>query len=91
MNAATMLNPHLTDTEWPSYGLESLERYPCCNGSGQQLLHAELGDRKFHCVAGSWYMVRCADCWCRVSAKTSFSSQSCHTLTDPFLFNPYTD
>jgi len=32
-------------------------------------------------------MVRCADCWCRVPAKTSLRSQLCHRLTDPLLFN----
>lgn len=62
MNAATMLNPQLTDTEWPSDGLETLDRCPCCNGSGRQLLHAELGDRIFHCAPGSWSMFRCIDC-----------------------------
>jgi 2-polyprenyl-3-methyl-5-hydroxy-6-metoxy-1,4-benzoquinol methylase len=62
MNAAAALNPKVTEAAWPSDGLEPLDRCPCCNGFGRQMLHAELGDRIFHCAPGSWSMARCTDC-----------------------------
>jgi len=51
------------------------------------LLHAELGDRIFHCAAEHWGMARYADCGGRAPARTSFRSQSRHRSTDRFRFN----
>ena len=48
--------------DWPSDGLEHVDRCPVCGSSDGEKLYAGLTDRVFECAPGRWDLYQCKDC-----------------------------
>jgi SAM-dependent methyltransferase len=50
--------------EWPSDGLEQVERCPVCGDPHRRLLYGDLTDRSYRSAPGRWSLFRCDGCGC---------------------------
>jgi 2-polyprenyl-3-methyl-5-hydroxy-6-metoxy-1,4-benzoquinol methylase len=49
-------------SEWPSDGLERVDRCPVCGVRDRKLLHEDLRDEVFFCAPGAWRLYSCSGC-----------------------------
>ncbi len=48
--------------EWPTHGLEHVNKCPVCHSVRRELLYQGLTDRVFFCAPGEWTLYRCWEC-----------------------------
>ncbi|MFK5950590.1 MAG: class I SAM-dependent methyltransferase [Methylococcales bacterium] len=58
----TKKNKHVTISEWPAEGLESVSCCPVCGKDERKLLYSGLLDKVFKSALGKWVMYSCDTC-----------------------------
>jgi 2-polyprenyl-3-methyl-5-hydroxy-6-metoxy-1,4-benzoquinol methylase len=56
------VEPPVLGSEWPSDGLERVNRCPVCESSARSVLYDGLTDRTYRRAPGRWRMIRCGRC-----------------------------
>jgi 2-polyprenyl-3-methyl-5-hydroxy-6-metoxy-1,4-benzoquinol methylase len=48
--------------QWPSDGIELVEKCPVCGSKERRCVYTDLSDRVFFCAPGLWTLYQCRDC-----------------------------